>query len=178
MKKKILIPMILLAILLVPTYYLQKNSIEDVLEISPNTDNEIIHSETVNNKIIVLSKVEEKDLQFTIVKKGIFKYKAVYSSYMSDFDRTLDENGLIFIELPRSVMKDQLFCFGLMRDNSIIELEITDNTTFVKTSITNFDGFNYWSADLSKIKNRQILIKAYDIKEKEIIRVEEILDEN
>ena len=179
MKKKILISVVLLLIVISFAVVIigpKQNTIDKALNLSPNLNYEIIHIEEVNNRVIVLTKIDDV-IQFTILKKGLINYKHLYSGYMGDYQRVLDEHNIVVFELPKVYMKNKLYCVGLVSDAAITNIEFSDQVSKIESQTINLDKMQYWSADLSKIDNREIVISAYD-DENEIFAVEQILYQN
>ncbi|MDH8676903.1 hypothetical protein QE109_02025 [Fusibacter bizertensis] len=177
-KKRISIMIVIVVILLIAFLNSQKNSIEDVIGANSNMNYEILHMDQIGNKTIILSKIEDGHLQYTIVKHGIFNYKAIYSGVVSDYERILDSIGILFMELPKQIMDDKIVCFGLVEDDKISVLTLTDNNDSLKTSVKNVSGISFWSADVSEISGSQIVINGYDSEEHIVLEVEEVLSRN
>lgn len=180
-KKKILAALFILLVLFIGYMVSQKNSIDEVVADSLDVlkaPYQIIHKDQIGNKTIVISIVEDKDLNFMIIQEDLFKYESIYSGYMGGFEQVMDTFGLLVVELPKQVMDGQLFCFGLLNDASIAKLTIADESRSVDALISKTTEFTYWRANVSDIKSRSIVIKGVDSKGDLLLEAEEILREN
>ncbi|OJV64936.1 MAG: hypothetical protein BGO41_15215 [Clostridiales bacterium 38-18] len=179
MKKKVILSVVILLIVISFAVVIvgpKQNTIDEALNLSPDLSYEILHIEEISNRVVVLTKMEDM-IQFTILKKGIFSYKYLYSGVQGEYQRVVDEHKVVVFELPKVYMKNRLYCVGLVSDAAITKLEFTDQISLIETQTTNLDKMQYWSADLSEIDNREIVINAYN-DENEIFAVEQILYQN
>ena len=180
-KKKILAALFVLIVLFIGYMVSQKNSIDEVVADSLDVlkaPYQIIHKDQIGDKTIVISIVEDKDLNFMIIQEDLFKYESIYSGYMGGFERVMDTFGLLYVELPKQVMDGQLFCFGLLNDASIAKLTIADVSKSVDALISDTTEFTYWRANVSDIKSRSIIINGFNSEGNQLLEAEELLREN
>lgn len=172
-KKKIVLWLLCIIIVCVIYVYTHQVSLEEALQISPQLDYQIVHTEAIDNKVIVVMDfVEEDGVSFAVLKKGILGYKQIYSGASGDYRRTVEKMGMIFVELPRSIMNGRSICFGMMNDMKIKEVELVSENERIKVEL---DTSNFWFLDTSQFNSNLINVVAYDQSSQIIFQFEQRL---
>lgn len=172
-KKKIVLGLFCIIIVCAVYVGTHQVSLEEALQISPQLGYQIVHTQTIDNKIIVVLDVLEEDgVSFAVLKKGILGYKQIYGGRFGDYRRTVEKMGMIFVELPRSIMDGRSICFGMMNDMKIKEVEIENENESVKVEL---DTPNFWFLDISQFNSNHINVVAYDQSSQTIFQFEERL---
>ncbi|HKL41299.1 MAG TPA: hypothetical protein VJ962_01770 [Clostridia bacterium] len=166
MRNKIIIVVLAASLLIVYFFFVneyQAQSIEEALDLTNPSVDEIIHIEALEGSYFAVSKRSDY-LHAALVNKLFGRYKTMYSGVHGDIEIVAEVFGVTDSYFPGIKYASKPLLYGVIGNSEISKLELfnTESNEVIKIDIIEKDGFRLWIKSLKNTADIGYILKGYN----------------